>query len=129
MTFTLKINATFAKTEKLSFHMAYYWKPKLYIKFQQRKLRTKLIKMCGGKFANCFVMFLVQENPFQRAARRQQRSGSSSSSSTAGDNSDSTSSNTTACSDTASQSNSQQQHNAIDMRGICCFLFKLIVFH
>jgi hypothetical protein len=84
--------------------------------------------MYGGKFANCFVMFLVQENPFQRAAR-QQRSSSSSSSSTAGDNSDNTSSNTTACSDTASPSNSQQQHTGIDMRGIYCFLFKLILFH
>jgi hypothetical protein len=81
-------------------------------------------KIQEQRLTNCMVQnlltalqcFLLQENPFQRAARRQQRSGSLSSSSTAGENSDSTSSNTT------SPSTSQDQHTAVDMKGIYCLL-------
>jgi hypothetical protein len=99
------------------------WKPKLYVKFQQKKTKNKTYQNAWGEYANCFVMFLVQENPFQRAARRQQRSGSLSSSSTAGDSSEST------CSNAASPSDSQEQHTAVDMRGMYSFLFKLILCH
>jgi hypothetical protein len=97
---------------------------------QQRKSKKKKInKLHGAKFASYFVMFLLQENPFQRAARRQQRSGSLSSSSTAGDNSDSTSSNANTCSNTASPSTSQEEHTAVDMRGIIVCFTKCCLFY
>jgi hypothetical protein len=63
-------------------------------------------------------LFLVQENPFQRAARQQQRFGSSSSS-TAGGSSDVGSISSTSSTTSPSAS---REHVAVAVGGIdCCF--------
>jgi hypothetical protein len=67
-----------------------------------------------------FLIFVLQENPFQRAARQQNRSGSVSSSSTLGDGSDSISSNTGIVSNAALPSTSQE-YTAVAAGGIPCF--------
>jgi hypothetical protein len=77
--------------------------------------------MDSCKPANCFLMFMLQENPFQRAARRQNRSGSVSSSSTVGDSSNSSTGST---SNSALPSTSQE-HTAVAVGGIPCFFFCL----
>jgi hypothetical protein len=69
-----------------------------------------------------FLIFMLQENPFQRAARQQNRSGSVSSSSTLGDSSDSSSSSTGTASNAALPSTSQE-HTAVPIGGIPCFFF------
>jgi hypothetical protein len=115
---TLKMNAVFAKTEIRHHFTWHIYESQSYMLSSSREnLRTKINRLYDRKVANCFVMFLEQENPFQRAERRQQRSGSLSSSSTVGENSDSTSSSTTTSSNATSTSPSQD-HTAVAITGI-----------
>jgi len=64
---------------------------------------------------------MLQENPFQRAARRQNRSGSVSSSSTQSDSSDSGSSSSSSTDSSTALPSTSQQHTAVTGGGIPSF--------